>query len=109
MNRLLDQLPKDYQRLCEAGTKGKPHRQQHKGNPFKITLEVRLPRNRRLVIIEEPDTVEQESKLSVVIDAAFDAMERRLGRTGEHRRREPLAPGTEENRALVARLFVGQG
>lgn len=86
-----------------------PHRNQHKGNPFKVTLEARLPRNRRLVISEEPDTVEQESKLSVVINAAFDAMERRLGKTGEHRRREALAPGPQENRALVARVFVEQG
>lgn len=87
----------------------RPHHHQHKGNPFKVTIEARLPRNRRLVVNEEPAIVEQESKLSVVINAAFDAMQRRLGRTGGDHRRDALAPSEEENRALVVRLFPEEG
>ncbi len=87
----------------------RPHHHQHKGNPLKVTIEVRLPRNRRLVVNEEPAVVEQESKLSLVINAAFEAMQRRLGKTGEHHRRDALTPSEEENRALVVRLFEDQG
>jgi hypothetical protein len=36
-----------------------PHRHQHKGNPYRVSIEVRLPRNRRLMVVEEPDAVEQ--------------------------------------------------
>lgn len=87
----------------------RPHTHQHKGNPMKVTIEVRLPQNRRLVVNEEPVMVEQQSKLSVVINSAFDAMQRRLSKTGEHHRRDALTPSEEENRALVVRLFAEEG
>ncbi len=86
-----------------------PHQHQHKGNPYKVTIEVRLPHNRRLVVNQEPDTVEQESRLSPVVTAAFDAMERRLEKAGEERRRDALTPDPEEPRGLVVRLFEDQG
>ncbi len=86
-----------------------PHQHQHKGNPYKVNIEVRLPQNRRLVVNQEPDMVEQESRLSPVINAAFDAMERRLEKSGEERRRDALTPDPQESRGLVVRLFEDQG
>ena len=82
-----------------------PHKHQTKGNPYRVGIEVHLPRNRRLMVTEEPAVVEQESNLGAVITAAFSTMERRLESAAETRPREALAPGAEEMRGLVVRLF----
>lgn len=85
------------------------HHHQHKGNPFRVSIEVRLPRNRRLMVAEEPAVVEQRSSLQAVINSAFEAMERRLQGAGEPRRRDALRPSAEEPRGLVVRLFEEEG
>ncbi len=86
-----------------------PHRNQHSGRPFRVSLEVRLPRNRRLAVVEQPVVVEQQSDLRSVIDSAFASMERRLRNTGDERRRDSLTPGADERRGLVVRLFPHEG
>jgi cold shock CspA family protein len=87
----------------------RPHKHQHKGSPYRVGIEVRLPRNRRLMVSEEPAVVEQESNLRTVITDAFSAMERRLESAGDERRRDALTPSTEEPRGLVVRLFPDEG
>lgn len=86
-----------------------PHHHRNKGNAYKVTIEVRLPRNRRLVVHEEPVTVEQASRLFPVINRAFDAMERRLSKAVHQTARETLAPADQENRGLVVRVFKDDG
>jgi len=86
-----------------------PHRHQHKGNAYRVKIEVRLPRNRRLAVNEEPAVVEQRADLRSVIQGAFSAMERRLRSAGEPRRRAALTPGPEEPRGLIVRLFQAEG
>jgi cold shock CspA family protein/ribosome-associated translation inhibitor RaiA len=86
-----------------------PHKHQHKGNPYRVGIEVHLPRNRRLMVTEEPALVEQDSDLAAVITAAFSTMERRLESAGESRRRDALTPGAQEPRGLVVRLFAEEG
>jgi cold shock CspA family protein/ribosome-associated translation inhibitor RaiA len=90
-------------------TVAQPHKHQRQGKPDHVTIEVHLPRNRRLVVSEEPAQVEQESQLEPVIMSAFRTMERQLKEAGEERRRDALKPGPEEHRGLVVRLFVDQG
>lgn len=82
-----------------------PHRHRQKGNPFRVSIEVRLPHNRRLMVTEEPPVADRDNALAPVINAAFQTMEQRLRESGEERRRDALAPGAEEYRALVVRLF----
>jgi len=87
-----------------------PHRHQHKGNPYRVSIEVRLPRNRRLAVVEEPDdVVAEDAHLHPVIVNAFSTMEKRLKNTGEPRRRDALRPDIEEPRGLVVRLFEEDG
>jgi cold shock CspA family protein len=87
-----------------------PHRHQHKGNPYRVSIEVRLPRNRRLMVSEEPDeVVNADAQLHPVIVAAFATMEKRLRRDGEPRRRDALTPSAEEPRGIVVRLFEEDG
>jgi cold shock CspA family protein/ribosome-associated translation inhibitor RaiA len=89
-------------------TVSQPHKNKVTGNPYRVRVQVRLPRNRDLVVNEEPQVIEQESDLKQTIIAAFKIMERRLKESGEPRRRDALRPGAEEPRALVVRLFADQ-
>jgi len=88
----------------------RPHKHQHKGNPYRISIETRLPRNRRLTVVEEPNEVpEQDARLQTVVTSAFSAMEKRLKSAGEPHRRDALRPPAEEPRGLVVRLFQDDG
>lgn len=86
-----------------------PHRHQTKGNPFRVSIEVRLPHNRRLMVVEEPPMVERQSDLRAMINSAFATMERRLEGAGESRHRDALTPAPGESRGLVVRLFEDEG
>jgi cold shock CspA family protein/ribosome-associated translation inhibitor RaiA len=86
-----------------------PHRHQRRGKAFRVTIDVRIPPNKTLVVTEEPAEVEQEIALEPIIMKAFRAMERRLKESGSERRRDALRPGPAENRALVVRLFPEEG
>jgi cold shock CspA family protein/ribosome-associated translation inhibitor RaiA len=86
-----------------------PHKHQHSGNPYRVSIEVHLPRNRRLIVNEEPAVVEQESNLRTVIEAAFSAMERRLRSAGEVRRHDAARPADGPPQGLVVRLFPEEG
>lgn len=87
-----------------------PHQHQHKGKPYRVSIDVRLPRHQSLAVTEEPDTVPRgHADLRPVINAAFEAMERRLRSIGESTRREDLAPAAGEDRGLVVRLFEDEG
>ena len=59
-------------------TVSQPHKNKATGNPYRVRVEVRLPRNRDLIVNEEPAVIEQESDLKQTIIAAFKIMERRL-------------------------------
>jgi len=87
-----------------------PHQHQHKGRPYRVSIEVRLPRLEPLAVVEEPSIVERgHADLRPVINGAFDAMERRLRSIGGSTRREALAPAAGEERGLVVRLFEDEG
>ena len=87
-----------------------PHQHQHKGRPYRVSLEVRLPRRQPLaVVVEQNDVPRGNADLRPVINDAFDAMERRLRSFGDGGRRESLAPAQDEARGLVVRLFPDEG
>lgn len=87
-----------------------PHKHQHKGNSYRVSIEVRLPRNRRLIVTDEPEAAPSaEVNLHSVIIKTFSAMEERLKQAGEPRRRDALTPGADEARGLVVSLFTDDG
>jgi cold shock CspA family protein len=88
----------------------RPHKHQRKGNPYRISIETRLPRNRRLTVVAEPNEVhDQDARLQPVVASAFSAMEKRLKSTGAAHRRDALRPAPQEQRGLVVRLFENDG
>jgi cold shock CspA family protein len=87
-----------------------PHQHQQKGRPYRVNIEIRLPGQQSLAVVEEPDSVARgHARLRPVISGAFDTIERRLRRLGDSTRREILAPAPDEARGLVVRLFPAEG
>lgn len=88
----------------------RPHHSQHKGMPYRVTIELRLPPQQTLAVTQEPDEVPRgEADLRPVINGAFDTMERRLKSLHRSTQREALAPAPDETRGLVVRLFSEDG
>jgi len=89
-----------------------PHRHRHRGNPYRVRVEVRIPPHKDLVATEEPVEVnrDKENYLQPVIHAAFQAMERQLKKHVK-RRREQIQPtvAEEESDGLIVRLFSDAG
>lgn len=101
----------DYITSCRV-TVEQPHRHQHKGNPFRVRVEVRIPPQKDLVAIEEhaPGNKEySDGYPQPVIRAAFQSMERQLKKVTAQTRNAPTGIMTEEPRGLVVRLFADEG
>lgn len=89
----------------------RPHHRRQSGNPFRVRVELTLPRKRELVASKE-ENAEPLTHLRTVIGHAFEAMERQLKSvTSEHQRRQPeLAPEHEgQPHGIVVRLFADDG
>ena len=84
------------------------HHHQHKGNPYRVRVEVTLPPQHDLVASEEPAQVQQQNQLKPVIRGAFEAMERQLQKAAAKRRDEVKHHAAAENRGIVVRLFPDQ-
>ncbi len=87
----------------------RPHANRQTGNPFRVRVEVTLPKKRELVVDKERN-VEPYVELSTIIRNAFDALERQLKEVTERRRGEVKSHFDEDQpHALVARLFKEEG
>ncbi len=85
------------------------HSRQQQANPHHVRVEVSIPGKKRLVTSTEPRQVQKDSEneLRNVIRDAFQAMEKRLKKTLDERRRD--IKSREEPRALVTRIFPEEG
>jgi ribosome-associated translation inhibitor RaiA len=108
------------ERFCDhiiscSVTVEQPHRHQHKGKPYRVRVEVRIPPNKTLVAIEEPVQVhkDRESHLQPVIHAAFESIERQIKKLEGRRRRDLHTPaeqsGTRESADTTARAGTPSG
>jgi|HigsolmetaGSP11D_1036233.scaffolds.fasta_scaffold00372_9 Cold shock proteins len=89
----------------------RPHRNRHTGNPFRVRVELTLPRKRELVASKE-ENAEPNVQLRTVIARAFDAMERQLRAvtTEQAPRTTYMAPLEQDQpHGIVVRLFRNEG
>jgi ribosomal subunit interface protein len=87
----------------------RPHAHRQTGNPFRVRVELTLPKRKELVVDKERN-VEPHVELSTVIRSAFDTLERQLNKATERRRghvKVPVADG--ESTAMVSKLFREDG
>ena len=60
----------------------------HKGNLYRVTLEVRLPPHHDLAAKKERNVGDMQQELRPLIKSTFEAVESQLRETGEKRRRD---------------------
>jgi ribosome-associated translation inhibitor RaiA len=82
----------------------RPHQFERSGNPYRVRIDITVPPGHELVVRKEPGDSNLHTDLATVVNAAFEAAERRLGelvarmrgevKTHERPRaaREPLSP-----------------
>ncbi len=87
----------------------RPHAHRHTGNPFRVRVELTLPKRKELVVDKERN-VEPHVQLSTVIRTVFDTLERQLLEVTERRRGHVKTQYAEgEPNAMVVRLFPDDG
>jgi len=89
----------------------RPHRNRHTGNPFRVRVEVTIPRKGELVASKE-ENAEPKVALRTVIARTFEAMEKQLRSvTSEQEVRAPrMMPEELDNpHGMVVRLFPEDG
>ncbi|RFA28510.1 hypothetical protein CAI21_11585 [Alkalilimnicola ehrlichii] len=87
----------------------RPHAHRHTGNPFRVRIELTLPKRKELVVDKERN-VEPHVQLSTVVREAFEIMERKLKSTTQRRRGHVKVQVAEgESYAMVVRMFRDDG
>lgn len=86
----------------------RPHAQRHTGNPYRVRVELTLPKQRELVVDKERN-VEPYVELSTVIRNAFDTLERRLKKRTTRRRDVKVQWESDQPHAMVSELFKDEG
>jgi len=93
---------------CRVAVEVAQHR--HKtGNPFRMRVEVTVPRGHDLVAVKERRDEELEHGLRTLARDVFDALDKQARKTAEKRRGEMKAHETEEPAAFVVRMFRDKG
>ncbi len=67
-----------------------PHRSQHKGNAFRVRIDITVPGGEEIVVAKEPDATHDD--VYVTVRDAFDAAQRQLQDLAEKRQDEKRRP-----------------
>lgn len=86
----------------------RPNQPRHTGNPFRVRIELTLPKRKELVVNKQRN-VEPHVQLSTVIRSAFDTLERQLKSASQRRRGEVKTHNEEQPNAMVVRVFRDDG
>jgi len=84
---------------------------QRSGSPWRVRIEVTLPRGIDLVVSREPGQGENTEAPETAVRAAFTTMERQVDDARAKRRGDVKAhvvDGADEGTAIVARIFADQ-
>ena len=84
-----------------------PQRHQRSGNPYRVRIDVTVPRGHELVVSREPKHNEMHAALDTVVLGAFKAMRRQLRELVERQRGDVKTHA--EPHAFVVRLFRDAG
>lgn len=87
----------------------KPQEHQRTGNPFRVRLEILVPRSPEIVVTQEPGNEELHRPLESVIKDAFKAVRRRLKKLEDKQRGEVKSHPQQETSAVVEKLFQDEG
>jgi cold shock CspA family protein len=87
----------------------KPHLHPRSGNPYRVRLGIHVPHNPEIVVTRDPGESEMHDVLCKVLRSTFKAMRRQLNKLVEKQRHEIKTHPEQQARAVIHRLFPGEG
>lgn len=98
----------DHVTSCHV-TVEKPQEHQDSGRPWRVRLDITVPKGHEIVVRKEPNRGDMHEPLQSVIRDAFDAAERQLIELKEKQRRDVKSNAMEEAVGVVSRVFPEKG
>jgi cold shock CspA family protein len=87
----------------------KPQHFQKTGNPFRVRIDIRVPRHHEVLIKRESSEGNMHDSLQKVLGSAFDSAFLAVHELSQRQRRDVKSHMTEETTAIVHRLFPEEG
>ena len=98
----------DYMNSCRVVIE-KENDHPSSGSPYRVSIDVTIPHNRELAVVESPDTGKQYPPLEAVIRDAFEAMRRQILSITTEQKGERKVHPEQQVSAMVTKLFADQG
>jgi cold shock CspA family protein/ribosome-associated translation inhibitor RaiA len=98
----------DYIVSCRVAVEA-PQQHQQTGNPFRVRIDIRVPKEHELVIKRESSQGNVHGTLPQTLRDAFDAAQRQLKELVKIQRAEVKTHPAQQNLAFVVRLFKEEG
>ena len=98
----------DYMNSCRVVVE-KENDHPSSGSPYRVSIDVTIPHNRELAVVESPDRGKQYPPLEAVIRDAFEAMRRQLLSITTEQKGERKVHPEQQVSATVTKLFAEQG
>ena len=87
----------------------KPHEFQKTGNPYRIRLEILVPRSPEIVVTRDPSDEEMHKPLELIIKDTFKTARRRLKKLEAKQRWDVKKHPEQESTAVIEKLFPKEG
>jgi cold shock CspA family protein len=106
----VDKLEQVYDQIisCHISVE-RPHKHQRSGSPYRVRIDVRVPPRHEIVVKQESGYGDMHDPLNIVLEKAFDSVERELEDVKERQRHEVKKHPDQEIQALVDKLFRQEG
>ena len=98
----------DYMNSCRVVIE-KDNDNPSSGSPYRVSIDITIPHNREIAVVEHPNVGKQYPPLEAVIRDAFEAARRQLVSISTEQKGVRKAHPEQEVSAVVEKLFTEQG
>ena len=98
----------DYMNSCHVVIE-KANEHPSSGSPYRVSIDITIPHNREIAVIESPDRGKQYPPLEAVIRDAFEAARRQIVSISTEQKGERKVHPEQNMGALVVKLFPEEG
>ena len=98
----------DYMNSCRVVIE-KDNDNPSSGSPYRVSIDITIPHNREIAVVEHPNVGKQYPPLEAVIRDAFEAARRQLVSITTEQKGERKVHPEQEVSAVVEKLFPEQG
>ena len=98
----------DYMNSCRVVIE-KDNDNPSSGSPYRVSIDITIPHNREIAVVEHPNVGKQYPPLEAVIRDAFEAARRQLVSITTEQKGERKVHPEQQVSAVVEKLFTEQG